>query len=60
MARKSISVKPEVHERYRKRAIQLSTKARRVTIAELVELASKHLGEITVVEAEQLLTGESK
>ena len=35
--RKSISVKPEVHEVFRKAAIKLSTKEKRVTIAELVE-----------------------
>lgn len=48
--RKSISVKPEVHERYRKAAIKLSTRQKRVTIAELVEVASKHLDEISVAD----------
>ncbi len=48
--RKSISVKPEVHERYRKAASRLSTKAKRVTIAELVELLSKHLPEVKLEE----------
>lgn len=45
-----MSVKPEVHELYRKRAIQLSTQERRITIAELVEFMSKYLPQVNVEE----------
>lgn len=53
MARKSISVKGEVHERYRKKAIQLSTSKQRVTIAELVEFLGRYLPLIKVEEIAQ-------
>lgn len=47
--RKSISVKPDVHERFRKKAAKLTGKNKRVTIAELVEVVSNHLDEIILV-----------
>lgn len=53
VARKSISVKGEVHERYRKKAIQLSTSKQRVTIAELVEFLGRYLPLIKVEEIAQ-------
>lgn len=52
--RKSMSVKPDVHERFRKRAARLSTQKRRVTISELVEFLSKYLENVTLVDIEAL------
>lgn len=50
-----MSVKPEVHERYRKRAAQLSTARQRVSIAELVEFLSKYLPQINLEEITQAI-----
>ncbi len=47
MERKNISVKTPIHERFRRSAAKLSTQYQRVSIAELVELLSKKLPEVT-------------
>lgn len=52
--RKSMSVKGEVHERFRKKAAKMTTKDKRVTIADLLEVVSKHLDEITLIEEAEL------
>lgn len=48
-----MSVKPTVHEVYRKAAARLSSKERRVTIAELVEFLGKYLPDIKLEDVGQ-------